>query len=99
MSLVLGIPINQMLDQMDARELAEYLAFDQIEPIGDIRADAAAGVIASTVANCHRSKGKSFTPMDFMPFADRPARKKMTTNEIEGVLKQAMMFGQQKASD
>lgn len=95
----MGIPVNQMLEQLDARELAEYLAFDQIEPIGDIRSDAAAGVIASTIANCHRTKGQSFSPIDFMPFADKPPTKQMSNQEIEAVLKNAMMFGGNKKKD
>ena len=81
-----------MLDRMDSRELAEYLAFDQIEPIGDIRSDAAAGVVAATIANCHRTKGKAFEPTDFMPFVEKPAKKQMSNDEIKNVLSNAAMI-------
>ena len=95
----MGIPVNEMLDRMDARELAEYIAFDQVEPIGDIRSDAAAGVIASTIANCHRSKGKAFSPIDFMPFADKPEKQPMNMDEMKTVLDNAVLFGKKKEED
>lgn len=53
---------------MSGVELQEWLAFDRISPIGDDRDDLRAGIIASTVANAHRSRGKAFRPQDFMPF-------------------------------
>ena len=53
---------------MDSRELSEWVAYDSIEPIGDIRMDLVGGVVASTLANCHRGKNQSaFRPLDFMP--------------------------------
>ena len=35
-------------------------------PIGERRADLQAGIIASTIANCNRTKGKALTADDFM---------------------------------
>ena len=53
---------------MDSRELSEWVAYDSIEPIGDIRMDLVGGIISSTLANCHRGKNQSaFRPLDFMP--------------------------------
>jgi len=60
--------VREMLARIDSRELAEWIAYDTIEPIGEQRTDMACGVIASTIANCHRPKGHSaFKPLDFMP--------------------------------
>ena len=46
-----------------------------MEPWGPERADLNAGIIASTVANCHRNseaKPEPFTPADFMPRYSEP---------------------------
>ena len=60
--------VRELLQRMDSRELSEWLAYDQIEPIGAVRGDLNAGIISSTIANCHRGKNqKAFTPVDFMP--------------------------------
>ena len=56
-----------MLSRMSARELAEWRAFDAVEPIGEPRADLRAGIIASLVWNANWTSRK--TPFDFMPYA------------------------------
>lgn len=48
------------------------MAFDSLEPVGELRADVRAGLVAATVANVHRGRGqRAFTPGDFMPFSHR----------------------------
>jgi len=48
------------------------MAFYQLEPFGDMRADLRSGVIASTFANANRAKhARAFSPEDFMPFVER----------------------------
>lgn len=46
------------------------MAYFGIDPFGEERADLRAGIVASTVANAHRSKGRAFRPKDFMPNFD-----------------------------
>jgi hypothetical protein len=62
---------------MDSRELTEWMAFDLVEPIGGRRSDFQAAIIASTVANVNRGKGRVLKPDDFIPeygaTADREA--------------------------
>jgi hypothetical protein len=59
-----------MLAGMSALELAEYMAFDGMEPIGEGRADLRAGIVASAVVNHSMNPPKQPTrPTDFMPFA------------------------------
>lgn len=49
--------------------MADWLAYAEIEPFGDFRADVRAGIVASTIANVHRGKGqRAFGAADFMPF-------------------------------
>lgn len=53
---------------ISGREFAEWLAYYQIEPWGEERADLRAGIVASTVANVHRTKSqKAYKPEDFVP--------------------------------
>ncbi len=43
------------------------MVYDQTDPIGQERLDLHAGIIASTMANIHRSKkSRPFTPKQFM---------------------------------
>jgi len=61
--------VREMLSRIDSRELAEWMVYDSLEPIGSVRIDLAAGIVASTMANCHRGKNQRvFSPLDFMPF-------------------------------
>jgi hypothetical protein len=64
--------VEEVCERMSGLELQEWIAFDRISPIGDERADLRAGIVASVMANCHRSKGEPFKPQDFMPFLDKP---------------------------
>ena len=58
---------------MGSDELTQWMAFYELEPFGDMRADLRSGVVAATFANANRSKNaKAFTPEDFMPYVDRP---------------------------
>jgi hypothetical protein len=51
------------------------MAYAGIEPFGEEAADLRAGIIASVIANVNRDRKRKpdpFTPLDFMPFAERP---------------------------
>ena len=64
--------VRELLQRMGSDELSEWMAFYQLEPFGDYRADYRAGVVASTFANAHRAKDASpFRPEDFMPFLEK----------------------------
>ncbi len=55
---------------MSSREFAEWIAYHQIEPFGEERADWRAGMIAATMANIFRDakkRRKPYKPQDFMP--------------------------------
>ena len=73
LALALGLPVREMLASMGSDELTEWMAYYQLEPFGDYRADYRSGVVASTFANAHRAKDAGpFRPEDFMPFLDKP---------------------------
>lgn len=57
--------------EVDSREFTEWQAYWQLEPWGEDRADLRTGIVASTLANIHRSRdSEAFTPRDFMPTFD-----------------------------
>lgn len=55
---------------MSSKEFAEWMAYAQIEPFGDERADMRMAILASLIANVNRDPKKKSTPYevsDFMP--------------------------------
>lgn len=56
---------KHLLANMDDDELIDWLAYDAIQPFGDLRNNLHAGIIAATVANCHSRDG-GFVADDFM---------------------------------
>lgn len=64
--------VQQLLAATSSAELAEWMAFDAIEPFGEQRADLRAGIVAASVVNHSMSPPKrGASPRDFMPFIDR----------------------------
>jgi hypothetical protein len=60
---------DHLLRLLDSRQLAEWEAFDQLEPFGDWRADLRAGIVAGTIARANGAKRAKAT--DFIPRFDR----------------------------
>lgn len=59
-----------MLHEIDSTEFTEWMAYDNIDPFGDQRADLRAGIVAATVANFSMSPAQPpLTAADFMPFS------------------------------
>ena len=59
-----------MLATMPSRTLTEWMAYYEVEPFGQERADLRSGIVASTVANVFGGKGQRSKPSDFMPRFD-----------------------------
>lgn len=71
---------------MSADEAESWKAYDGLSPIGPLRADLRAAIVAQTTANCHIGKGqRAFKRTDFMPFYEAP---KQSDDEIGMVLLQ-----------
>lgn len=61
------------MEQIPARLLTEWMAYDRVEPFGEWRADLRVAMLAALYANAHR--GKDAAPLgidDFMPSFYRP---------------------------
>jgi hypothetical protein len=67
------MPVTALLAAVPGAELTEWAAYERMTgPLGPARVDMAAGIVAATVANVNRGKGKrSYKPADFMPKFDR----------------------------
>jgi len=72
LALALGRTVAELEETMSSRELTEWIAYNAVQPFGDTRADLRSAIIASTVANCHRTSGTPFKVADFMPYEDKP---------------------------
>jgi len=81
----LGMSVYEAQHRISSREFAEWLAYDRFDPIGGLRDDARAGIIAATIANCNRGKGqRAFTAADFMPeYEGNAMTRKQTPDEIQ----------------
>lgn len=68
------IDVDGMLERIPSRLLSEWVAFAQLEPFGEERADLRAGIVAAAVVNVQRAKGSApVRPGDFMPRFDEDA--------------------------
>ena len=75
----------------NSHEFAEEMAYYEIDPWGEDRADLRAGIIASTIANVNReSKRKAFVPRDFMPDFDSKPKPAQSQREMAAVMGQLM---------
>lgn len=82
---------------MSAREFAEWMAYSQIEPWGEERADLRAALICKVLADINTPAGKQRAKLeDFMLKFDRkPAAQ--TTEEMIGTVAQiTAIFGAQE---
>lgn len=87
LSLALGIPRRLLLKSIDSEEYSYWLAMSRIEYIGEQRSDYRTGIVASVLANIHRSnKSKEFTPIDFMPFERPESKAKIMAKKLKKAL-------------
>ena len=93
--------VGQLLEEIDSRELSEWMAFERLEgPIGPWRGDFHAGIVSSTLANIYRDrkkKKKPFAPSDFIPEWDTPVHDQ-SMEEQQGIFRQLAQFVRAKAA-
>lgn len=88
---------NGMLAQMPWSQFRTWLAYRRINPFGEQRGDLRSGIIASTIANCHRDpkrKPTPFRPSDFMYQSETVVEddEGVTQEEWEETLLRAKIF-------
>lgn len=64
--------VDRLASHMTVKQLRGWMAYYEIEPWGEDRADLRAGIVAATVANAYRARGPALKPGDFMPVFDKP---------------------------
>jgi hypothetical protein len=68
LALALGMSVARAQREISAREFAEWMAYDRIDPIGRDRDDWRAVFLAAMLANIHRPKNKRpYRLKDFWP--------------------------------
>lgn len=87
-----------MLAGMSSRELSEWMAYYEIEPFGEWRADVRSAIVAMTVAAANRGKRQGAPKLeDFMPKFDQVATKGDPESLLEKVrLLNAALGGTEK---
>ncbi len=83
LALALGQPLSQ-IRSMSSHDLALFMAYDRISPIGPERIDAGLAIQTSVIANSHRAKNSTpFKPEQFMPWLPK---KEQTLDEMKAIL-------------
>ena len=75
--------MRELLARISSRELSEWMAYYELEPWGEERADLRAGIIASAMANVWGAKTK---PADFMPNFDNEEMRVESTELLRAKL-------------
>lgn len=91
LALALGRTVTELLCSMTSMEMAEWQAYDAVEPIGDIRRDIHAAIVAREVANNNPYRRKPKQLADFMPFQARTKPSQATLVAKLGALKRAAL--------
>jgi hypothetical protein len=80
-----------MLATMDAREMAEWRAYEKLEPFGEARADLRMGISTAATLNVNRRRGSQpIKPRDVMPDFDEQYRPRQTVAEMQAAMKGAI---------
>lgn len=80
--------VAELGDRMSSRELSEWMAFYQIEPFGDERADLRQAMTTSAVHNSIQAQAKHpkwTKPGDFMPFSGNPTQPNTEIAPVDGM--------------
>ena len=89
LALALGKTVAQLLSEISSRELTEWVAFNNISPIGEERGDARQAFTTAAIVNAFRGKNSQpAKPAHFMPWT-KTHRKRQTVKQQMGVAKQA----------
>ena len=81
--------VQEMTQKMSGREFVYWMAYYNLEPFDEVRADLRAGIIASTIANVNRGKGRAaFKPDQFMPEFSKPEPKKQSVADMMRTFRQ-----------
>lgn len=69
----LGMSLKQCKADIDSRELAQWIAFDRIDPFTIDRTELIIARFMALISNMMQKNGKA-TGADFLQFTDKPAK-------------------------
>lgn len=84
-----------MLTELSSWQIAEWMAYYNLEPFGEQVEWLRSGAICSVIANVNRGqKGKVFTPEDFMPPKEEHNKhpRKQTVEQQERAIRQIYAY-------
>jgi len=90
--------VKELLERMDSRELCEWMAFYDIAPFGEERADIRQAITSCTIANAwskQKHKVKDFIPTFTKP-QEKGKRQRQTTEEMKKLLMSVATPAKQK---
>ena len=82
--------VDELLARASSKELTRWMIFYEVEPFGSGIPYIGEGIIASTIANVNRGKGKkAYSPEDFVPKFEREKEQ-----SVDAMINFAAMFTQ-----
>lgn len=79
----MGKTVRQLLSEIGSDELTEWIAYYQMEPWGEERADRRNADLMALTYNLHRGpKAKAMKPQDFMPVYNQPLKTQETILDL-----------------
>lgn len=58
---------SELLSRISSAEITEWMAYYDLEPFGEKRADLRSAIVSKVIADANSEKNKSFDVDDFMP--------------------------------
>lgn len=83
------VNVDRMLSEIDSRQLSEWMAFANLDPFDESRADIRSAIVAQTVAAASGSK-RTFRLQDFMIQYGNREHKQQSLADAKMVVKNYM---------
>jgi hypothetical protein len=89
-----GVTVDELMDRLSFREFTDWQAFASSEPFLPQRVDLMGALVASTIANVNRGKGRrAYSITDFMLIEKRVAEADAPTAEAADNHLQRVIIG------
>lgn len=80
----MGMSVSELLSRFSSAELAEWMAYDRIEPFGQRQSDYMMASNMAITANIHSRKGaKPYSASDFLPKIKKPMSEQELVENIK----------------
>lgn len=78
--------VAELSDRMSSRELLEWMAYAELEPFGEQRADLRMGISTAWMVRmwADPKKARGIEPQMFMPYYEEPPKQPKTAQQLIG---------------